>query len=81
MKDDFSSLLSETEQEQLMGKEDNIIDHKCFISLLVPNQTRIQAFILSLVPNISDADDIYQRLFMEFGQSITVENGRLLFRF
>ncbi|MHC4989322.1 MAG: hypothetical protein ACYTFX_12665 [Planctomycetota bacterium] len=35
-----------------MDKDDNIIDHKCFISLLVPNQTKILAFILSLVPNI-----------------------------
>jgi RNA polymerase sigma-70 factor (ECF subfamily) len=60
IKDDFFSLLSEIEQGQLMDKDDNIIDHKCFISLLVPNQTKILAFILSLVPNISDAEDIYQ---------------------
>jgi hypothetical protein len=60
IKDDFSSLLSEIEQKQLMDKDDNIIDHKYLISLLVPNQTRILAFILSLVPNISDAEDIYQ---------------------
>ena len=31
-----------------------------FISLLIPNQRRIQAFILTLVPNISDAEDVYQ---------------------
>ncbi len=31
-----------------------------FISLLIPNQRRIQAFILTLAPNISDAEDIYQ---------------------
>ena len=35
-------------------------DSKLFLSLLVPNQTRIQAFILMLVPNINDAEDIYQ---------------------
>ncbi|HOT73858.1 MAG TPA: sigma-70 family RNA polymerase sigma factor [Anaerohalosphaeraceae bacterium] len=31
-----------------------------FVNLLVPNQRRIQAFILILVPNLNDAEDIYQ---------------------
>jgi RNA polymerase sigma-70 factor, ECF subfamily len=36
------------------------LDSKTFVSLLVPNQRRIQAFILTLVPNLNDAEDIYQ---------------------
>lgn len=36
-----------------------------FVSLLVPNQRRIQAFILMLVPNNSDAEDIYQEVLSE----------------
>lgn len=43
-----------------MDKKDIKIEHKVFIGLLVPNQTRIQAFILTLVPNVNDAEDIYQ---------------------
>jgi RNA polymerase sigma-70 factor (ECF subfamily) len=44
-----------------MDKTDtNKITSKPFVSLLVPNQTRIQAFILTLVPNANDAEDIYQ---------------------
>ncbi len=31
-----------------------------FIKLLTANQRRIQAFILTLVPNVNDADDLYQ---------------------
>ncbi|HRS72819.1 MAG TPA: hypothetical protein P5175_13345, partial [Anaerohalosphaeraceae bacterium] len=31
-----------------------------FVSLLTAQQTRIYAYILSLVPNFSDADDILQ---------------------
>ena len=41
------------------------LESKKFVSLLVPNQRRIQAFILMLVPNISDADDIYQETLTE----------------
>ena len=36
-----------------------------FVSLLVPNQRRIQAFILMLVPNNNDAEDIYQEALSE----------------
>lgn len=36
------------------------IEHRRFVSLLVPNQKRIQAFILTLVPNVNNAEDIYQ---------------------
>lgn len=43
-----------------MDKKENNLEHKMFIALLVPNQMRIQAFILTLVPNLSDAEDIYQ---------------------
>ena len=43
-----------------MDKKQITVEHKAFIGLLVPNQTRIQAFILTLVPNVTDAEDIYQ---------------------
>lgn len=43
-----------------MEKQDKSTEHKTFVGLLMPNQTRIQAFILTLVPNINDAEDIYQ---------------------
>lgn len=33
---------------------------EAFVSLLVPNQRRIQAYILVLVPNKNDAEDIFQ---------------------
>jgi RNA polymerase sigma-70 factor, ECF subfamily len=36
-----------------------------FLGLLVPNQRRVQAFILTLVPNIDDAEDIYQETLSE----------------
>jgi RNA polymerase sigma-70 factor (ECF subfamily) len=36
-----------------------------FLGLLVPNQRRIQAFILTLVPNVADAEDIYQETLSE----------------
>lgn len=36
-----------------------------FVELLLPNQRRIQAFILTLVPNINDAEDIYQETVSE----------------
>ncbi|MCK4998306.1 MAG: sigma-70 family RNA polymerase sigma factor [Anaerohalosphaera sp.] len=38
---------------------------KKFMSLLVPNQRRIHAYILYLVPNSSDADDILQETLAE----------------
>ena len=40
-------------------------DAELFINLLVPNQRQIQAFILMLVPNIDDAEDIYQEALSE----------------
>ena len=36
------------------------IDGREFISLITANQRRIYAYILTLVPNLSDADDIMQ---------------------
>ena len=36
-----------------------------FINLLVPNQRRIQAFIIMLVPNLNDAEDILQETLTE----------------
>ncbi len=33
---------------------------KIFLSLLMANQRRINSYILSVVPNFSDADDIMQ---------------------
>jgi len=42
-------------------KEDNSIKtHEQFTRLLLANQRRIYGFILSLVPNLTDADDIFQ---------------------
>lgn len=41
------------------------VKSKKFMSLLVPNQRRIHAFILYLVPNSSDADDILQETLAE----------------
>jgi RNA polymerase sigma-70 factor (ECF subfamily) len=38
---------------------------KKFMALLVPNQRRINAYILCLVPNSSDADDILQETLAE----------------
>ena len=35
-------------------------DKNDFIKLLMANQRHIQAFIISLVPNVNDAEDIYQ---------------------
>lgn len=43
-----------------MDNEDIKTGSKAFLALLVPNQMRIQAFILALVPNVTDAEDIYQ---------------------
>jgi len=43
-----------------MDNEDIKTGSKAFLALLVPNQMRIQAFILTLVPNVADAEDIYQ---------------------
>jgi RNA polymerase sigma-70 factor (ECF subfamily) len=36
------------------------IDGREFIRLLTANQSRIYAYIVSLVPNFNDADDIMQ---------------------
>jgi RNA polymerase sigma-70 factor (ECF subfamily) len=35
-------------------------NNKLFLKLLLDNQSRIHAYILSLVPNYADADDILQ---------------------
>jgi RNA polymerase sigma-70 factor (ECF subfamily) len=43
-----------------MDENDDKRDNKTFLDLLIPNQRRIQAFIYALVPNITDAEDIYQ---------------------
>ena len=48
-----------------MKQEINISDTKSFIGLLVANQRRIWAFILSLVPNLNDAEDILQETLVE----------------
>ena len=52
---------------------------KAFISLLVPNQRRIQAFILTLVPNINDAEDIYQETISEMcHRSAWLDHGKVM---
>ena len=38
-----------------MDKEDNDMGYRRFVSLLILNQSRVQAFILTLVPNINNA--------------------------
>lgn len=48
-----------------MNRESENKGSKEFVSLLVPNQRHIQAFILTLVPNINDAEDIYQEALSE----------------
>ena len=59
-----------------MDKNDDNLEHKAFIALLVPNQTRIQAFILTLVPNFNDAEDIYQEtISMIWDKFATFEKG------
>jgi RNA polymerase sigma-70 factor (ECF subfamily) len=59
----------------MVGKEKNL-EHKSFIALLIPNQMRIQAFIITLVPNVSDAEDIYQETVSTMWDKIsTFEKG------
>lgn len=41
-------------------KNENEVNSDKFISLLIPNQKRILGYILTHVPNYSDADDILQ---------------------
>lgn len=48
-----------------MEKNNNDIDSKDFLSLLIPNQRKIQAYIITLVPNINDAEDVYQETVSE----------------
>lgn len=48
-----------------MDINDNKIDTKTFVNLMVSNRRRIQAFILMLVPNINDAEDIFQETILE----------------
>lgn len=43
-----------------MKKDPDIYKSKLFMGLLVPHQRQIQSFILYLVPNRADADDILQ---------------------
>ena len=53
-------------------------ENKDFLRLLMSNQNRIYAFILTLVPNWSDADDIMQEtaetMWSKFGQSQPINN-------
>jgi RNA polymerase sigma-70 factor (ECF subfamily) len=61
------------EDMQYHNEEDlNRIQTEQFLHLLLANQRRIFAFILSLVPNRSDADDILQEtitvMWRKFGQ-------------
>lgn len=51
-------------QTQLNGN-DRTRQDKAFMSLLVPNQRHIQAFILCLVPHKADAEDILQETLIE----------------
>jgi RNA polymerase sigma-70 factor (ECF subfamily) len=48
-----------------MKNDSNNLKTKEFMTLLIPNQSRIHAFILYLVPNHNDADDILQETFTE----------------
>jgi RNA polymerase sigma-70 factor (ECF subfamily) len=48
-----------------MKKTNNSPDSKDFVSLLIPNQRKIQAYIITLVPNINDAEDVYQETVSE----------------
>ena len=43
-----------------MNKKNDKADSREFLELLIPNQRKLQAFILMLIPNIVDAEDIYQ---------------------
>ena len=47
------------------SKSNENLKSKKFMALLVPNQRRIHAYILYLVPNASDADDILQETLAE----------------
>ena len=43
-----------------MEKDRKQIDGREFVSLITANQRRIYAYILTLVPNFNDADDVMQ---------------------
>ena len=43
-----------------MGDDKRGIDGREFVSLITSNQRRIYSYILTLVPNLSDSDDILQ---------------------
>lgn len=43
-----------------MEKDRKKIDGREFVSLITANQRRIYAYILTLVPNLNDADDVMQ---------------------
>jgi RNA polymerase sigma-70 factor (ECF subfamily) len=59
-------------------EQNNNSDNKDFLRLLMANQNRIYAFILTLVPNWSDADDIMQEaaetMWSKFQQSQPINN-------
>jgi RNA polymerase sigma-70 factor (ECF subfamily) len=48
-----------------MEKAHKNSDSRDFVSLLIPNQRKIQAYIITLVPNINDAEDVYQETVSE----------------
>ena len=48
-----------------MAPNDDNLRIQKFMALLVPNQRRIHAYILYLVPNSSDAEDILQETLAE----------------
>ncbi|AQT69073.1 RNA polymerase sigma factor [Anaerohalosphaera lusitana] len=48
-----------------MNNDSQKTNSEQFVALLVPNQRKVQAFILMLVPNKTDADDIFQETICE----------------
>ena len=59
-------------------EQNNNSENKDFLRLLMANQNRIYAFILTLVPNWSDADDMMQEtaetMWSKFRQSQPINN-------
>lgn len=47
---------------QRMGESDEKIERQLFIEKFAENQQRIYSFVLSLAPNWSEAEDIFQRV-------------------
>jgi len=54
-----------SKKEKMLADERKELDTKQFMSLLVPNQKKIYAFIRYLVPGRADADDILQETLTE----------------